>query len=134
MVAVPTTGNPVAALWAALDGYQPAAVPVAASVTTSVTLDAAAGSVRDLSCTTATLALGVPTNATNRQILRVSVRRSTAAALTVNLDSAIRLSTGLTSRALTVASGEVLLMALENVATFTPTAVWVLTAATVSVT
>lgn len=108
--------------------------PVAATVTTTVTLDASAGSVRDLSCTTATLAFGVPTSAANRQVLRVSVRRSTSAALTVNLNGSIRLSTGLSTRALVVAAGEVLIMALENVATFTPTAVWVLTAATVSAT
>lgn len=106
--------------------------PVASSLATTVTLDASAGSVCDISCTTATLAFGVPTNAANRQVLRVSVRRSTNAALTVNLNGSIRLSTGLATRALVVPASEVLIMALENVATFTPTAVWVLTAATFS--
>lgn len=103
---VVTTGNPVA---------------------TSVTIDAAAGSVRDITCSTATLAVAVPTNGVNRQVLRCAFKHSTTAALTVNLNASIRLSTGLTSRAFSLASGGVLLCALEY---STLAGAWVLTAAT----
>jgi len=99
------------------------------SVTTSVTLDASASSVRRLSCTTATLAIAVPTNPFDQQILRIRVRRSTAAVCDVTFNGSIMLSTGLASRTFSVSSGKALISALEYDA---DAAAWVLTAATVS--
>ena len=103
--------------------------PSATLVTTSVTPNAANGSILNYSCTTATLAVGVPTNPVDRQVLRVAVKRSTAAQVVVTFNASIVLSTGLTSSAYTVPSGKVLLAAVEYAALIS---VWVLTAATVS--
>lgn len=103
--------------------------PGATSVTTSVTPNASAGSILNYSCTTATLAIGVPTSPADRQVLRIAVVRSTAAQVVVTFNASIVLSTGLASSAYTVPSGKVLLAAVEYSAMITA---WVLTAATVS--
>lgn len=102
---------------------------VAATVGTSVTLDAATGSIRNLTTTGATLAVAAPTNGAERQVLRVAVKRSTAAATTVNFDAAIGLSTGLTTRAYPIPSGKALFAALEFSSL---TGGWTLVAATVT--
>lgn len=105
--------------------------PVAATVTTSVTLDASAGSIRDLGCTTATLAFGVPTNPTNRQNLRVAIDRTTAATCTVTFNTGIVLSSDITTNVWAIPSGKVLLCAMEYT-TLLGSGTWVLTAVTVS--
>lgn len=102
--------------------------PVALTVATTAALDASAGSIRNVQSSTATLAVSVPTNATDRQILRCAFKRSTAAALTVNFNASIRLSTGITTRSWALASGEVLLAALEY---STLVGAWAITACTV---
>lgn len=101
---------------------------VVSNAATSITLDASAGSIRDLGCTTATLTINVPTNPTNRQVLRVGIERTTNAALTVTLNASIALSTGLTSRTFALTGTQILLLALEYSTLYGG---WILTAATV---
>lgn len=103
--------------------------PSATTVTTTVTPDASTGPIFNWSCTTATLAVGVPTSPADREVLRIAVIRSTAASVVVTFNGSIALSTGLTSSAYTVPSGKVLLAAVEYSAML---GAWVLTAATVS--
>lgn len=101
--------------------------PNAQTVAATVTMDASVSSIHNVQSTDTTLAVAVPTNPTDRQVLRCAFKKSTAAALTVNLNASIRLSTGLASRSFSLASGEVLLCALEY---STLVGAWVLTAAT----
>lgn len=101
--------------------------PVDQTVGTSVTLDASTSSIHNVQSTGTSLEVAVPTNPSDRQVLRCAFKKSTAAALTVNLNASIRLSTGLASRAFPLAAGEVLLCALEY---STLVGAWVLTAAT----
>lgn len=102
--------------------------PVAVTLATTAALDASAGSVRNVQSSTATLAVSVPTTPAERQVLRCAFKRSTAAALTVNFNASIRLTTGITTRAWPLASGEVLLCALEYSSLV---GAWALTACTV---
>lgn len=103
------------------------------SAASAITSDAAVGgSIRRVTVTGAAVAVGVPTNPTDGQILRYMFFATVATTITFN--SAIKLSTGLTSRAFSVPQGQVLIAALEYGAFATsPTFnAWVLTAATVS--
>lgn len=96
----------------------------------TVTIDASLGSLVNIAAT-ADETINAPTNGTDRQILRLAVY--CAAARTINFATAIRLSSGLTSRSFPVPAGQVLLAALEFLAVGGLN-VWVLTAATVSAT
>lgn len=105
------------------------AAPVATTVSTSHTIDPTAGAVHNLTSTTATLALNVAAGGLDRQVLRVATRRSTAAALTVTLNAAIALSTGLASSSIDVPANKLGFITLEYSSFL---AAWVLTAYTVS--
>lgn len=97
---------------------------------TTITIDASLGSLVNVAAT-ANETFNAPTNGTDRQILRLAVY--CAAARTISFATAIRLSTGLTSRDFAVPAGQVLLAALEYL-TVGSLNIWVLTAATVTAT
>lgn len=94
----------------------------------TITVDAsAAGSLINVTATADTT-FAVPTNPTDRQVLRIAVLAS-GASRNVTFNASIRLSTGLTSRTFSVPSGQALMTALEYSSLLSA---WVLTAATVT--
>lgn len=78
---------------------------------------------------TAAETIGEPTGGTDRQVIRLAVY--CASAQTITFASAIRLSTGLATRAFAVPTGQALIAALEFVNAL-PSSKWVLTAATIT--
>lgn len=100
------------------------------TVSTNITTDASVvGNLLNGTVTGSSITVAEPTNGVDRQVIRYAFYATLNTTVTFN--SAIRLSTGLTSRAFVVPSGQVLLAAVEYLDFIDS---WVLTAATVSAT
>jgi hypothetical protein len=96
----------------------------------TVTIDASTdGSIVNITATAAET-IAVPTNGIDRQIIRLAVEAT--GAQTITFAAGIALSTGLSSRAFAVPSGQVLLAALEYTTLIGSPGTWVLTAATIT--
>lgn len=95
---------------------------------TTVTVDATTGNMFNLTINSATTPTLTPSGTNDHQIIQVTVLAS-GATRTCNVASAVKLSTGLSSRSFSIASGLVLMVAMKY---STLLGAWVMTAATTS--